>query len=104
MSSVLIALGVLALCTIAAAIGARLLSRRRLLPCPASLRWILETRMMEGVAGGSALIERAGVHSNMKILDAGCGPGRLTIPLARRVGTSGKVVALDVQPIMLSAL
>ncbi|MBM9535860.1 class I SAM-dependent methyltransferase [Desulfobulbus alkaliphilus] len=38
----------------------------------------------------------------MVILDAGCGPGRLTVPLARSVGPSGRVAALDIQPGMLA--
>ena len=38
----------------------------------------------------------------MKVLDAGCGPGRLTIPIARQVGSTGSVVALDVQEGMLA--
>jgi ubiquinone/menaquinone biosynthesis C-methylase UbiE len=38
----------------------------------------------------------------MKILDAGCGPGRLTIPLAQRVGPAGKVTAMDMQLGMLN--
>jgi len=37
----------------------------------------------------------------MTVLDAGCGPGRLTVPLARGVGSTGHVVALDIQPGML---
>ena len=38
----------------------------------------------------------------MTALDAGCGPGRVTEPLARNVGTNGRVVALDIQPGMLA--
>ena len=37
----------------------------------------------------------------MRILDAGCGTGRVTIPAAERVGPAGEVVALDVQEGML---
>jgi ubiquinone/menaquinone biosynthesis C-methylase UbiE len=37
----------------------------------------------------------------MEVLDAGCGPGRLTIPTARAVDPKGTVIALDVQPKML---
>lgn len=37
----------------------------------------------------------------MRVLDAGCGPGRVTIPLAWRVGPRGEVVALDLQQGML---
>ncbi len=38
----------------------------------------------------------------MRALDAGCGPGRLTIPLAEAVGAAGRVIAIDVQAEMLS--
>ena len=37
----------------------------------------------------------------MKVLDFGCGPGRLTIPVAKQVGPSGTVIAFDIQPGML---
>jgi ubiquinone/menaquinone biosynthesis C-methylase UbiE len=40
----------------------------------------------------------------MRVLDAGCGPGRLTVPLARAVGPDGEVVALDGQRVMLEKL
>jgi ubiquinone/menaquinone biosynthesis C-methylase UbiE len=36
----------------------------------------------------------------MTILDAGCGPGRLAIPLSVATGTSGEVVAMDAQEAM----
>lgn len=48
------------------------------------------------------LLERAGVGPGMRVLDAGCGPGRLTVPAALRVGSEGEVVALDVQEAMLA--
>lgn len=38
----------------------------------------------------------------MTVLDAGCGPGRLTLPLAQAVGPQGQVLALDVQAEMLA--
>jgi ubiquinone/menaquinone biosynthesis C-methylase UbiE len=40
----------------------------------------------------------------MQVLDMGCGPGRLTLPAARRVGAQGAVVAVDIQPAMLERL
>ena len=57
---------------------------------------------MRAVAGESKILERAGVEAGMRVLDAGCGPGRITIPAAERVGRSGQVVAVDVQEAMLS--
>ena len=50
------------------------------------------------------LLERAGVRPGMCVLDAGCGPGRVTLPAAARVGPSGRVIALDLQPAMLTRL
>jgi SAM-dependent methyltransferase len=73
-------------------------------PCPAWLVPLLENPYFEAVAGAETLLERAGVLPGMHVLDAGCGPGRVTLPAARRVGPSGRVVAVDVQPRMLAKL
>jgi len=40
----------------------------------------------------------------MSVLDAGCGPGRITLPLARAVGPHGVVVAMDLQSEMLASV
>lgn len=37
----------------------------------------------------------------MKVLDFGCGPGRLTIPIAKQIGPAGIVTAFDIQSGML---
>lgn len=88
---------------LAAAGGGWLLWRRQKanLPCPASLSFLLENPFMNRVAGAETLLDRAGVAPGMRVLDAGCGPGRLTLPAARRVGPTGAVVALDIQETML---
>lgn len=56
---------------------------------------------MEVMAGSSLILDRIGLKSGMYVLDVGCGPGRITIPSAMRVGPNGKVVALDIQQAML---
>jgi ubiquinone/menaquinone biosynthesis C-methylase UbiE len=85
-------------------IAGGILARKLSLPCPAALIWLLENRLMERVAGSAVLIQRAGIQKGMRVLDAGCGPGRVTIPLAQHVGPEGEVVALDVQRSMLALL
>jgi len=44
------------------------------------------------------------IKSGMTVLDFGCGPGFFTVEIARMVGTSGKVIAVDVQEGMLQNL
>ncbi|MBW2624297.1 MAG: class I SAM-dependent methyltransferase [Deltaproteobacteria bacterium] len=44
------------------------------------------------------------ILEGMVVLEPGCGMGYFTLPLARMVGPEGKVVALDIQPKMLSVL
>jgi ubiquinone/menaquinone biosynthesis C-methylase UbiE len=84
--------------------GWRALARRHALPCPPEFIWLLENRAMDRVAGSALLLDRAGVAPGMNVLDAGCGPGRLTVPLAERVGERGSVLAVDLQEGMLSRL
>jgi len=49
----------------------------------------------------AVIVEYLGLQPGMAVLDAGCGPGRLTIPVAKQVGEQGEVVAVDIQPGML---
>jgi ubiquinone/menaquinone biosynthesis C-methylase UbiE len=44
------------------------------------------------------------VCNGMTVIDYGCGMGFFTIPLARLVGPSGKVIAVDIQEKMLNVL
>lgn len=76
-------------------------SGRHRRPCPASLAWLLENPYTNAVAGSSAVLDRLELGPGMRVLDAGSGPGRLSIPAAHRVGPTGEVVALDLQEAML---
>ena len=81
----------------------RLASRRLSLPCPVWLRWLVELDNPFTKTNRAAfIVETLALANGMTVLDAGCGPGRLTVPLARGVGPTGSVVALDVQPGMLA--
>jgi len=44
------------------------------------------------------------VQPGMTVLDIGCGMGYFSLPLARRVGSEGKVVCVDLQEPMIRAL
>lgn len=80
----------------------RLASRRRSIPCPFWLRWLVELdNPFASTNRASVIVEHLGLRPGMTVLDIGCGPGRLTIPVAQQVGPSGAVIAVDVQPEML---
>jgi ubiquinone/menaquinone biosynthesis C-methylase UbiE len=74
----------------------RFVSRKRSLPCPTWLGWLLKNPFATESA-----IARLELQPGMKVLDAGCGWGRLTIPIARAVGAGGEVTGIDIQHGML---
>ena len=47
-------------------------------------------------------IKRFALEPGMRVADVGCGPGLVTVPMARQVGPAGEVVAFDVKPHMVS--
>ena len=52
----------------------------------------------------SLLLTNLGVRSGMTICDMGCGNGFYSLPLAKLVGPSGRILAVDIQPEMLVML
>ena len=80
----------------------RLGSRTHALPCPVWMKWLLDPTAGKSVSPRTKkTIRLLQVQPGMKILDAGCGPGRLTIPLAKETGPQGSVTAMDMQEGML---
>ena len=80
----------------------RFSSRRTSLPCPSWLAWLVE--MDNPYAKNYCaqdVIRLLDLQPGMRVLDAGCGPGRITIPLAQAMDPQGEVVAIDIQPRML---
>lgn len=98
-SSALLGLGVIGLILVAV-LGWRLATRRYVKPCPSWLAWLLENPAT-GDLRAQSLIERLDLQPGMRVLDAGCGPGRLAVPIARSVGPAGHVTAVDIQAGML---
>jgi ubiquinone/menaquinone biosynthesis C-methylase UbiE len=44
------------------------------------------------------ILQDAGIKPGFQVLDFGCGPGGYILPLAKLVGGSGKIFALDMNP------
>jgi hypothetical protein len=95
-----VVLGVAALAALGI-VAVRAHARRHPTPCPSWLVVLLENPYMNAVAGSALILERARIGPGMAVLDVGCGPGRLALPAAERVGPTGRVVALDIQEAML---
>jgi len=80
----------------------RLASRRQSLPCPVWLRWFVELdNPFTKTNRAAVIVQHLDIKPGMTVLDLGCGPGRLTIPVAKQVGQRGEVVAVDIQAGML---
>ncbi len=80
----------------------RISSQRQSLPCPSWLHILVEMdNPFTEINHAEVIIQQLNLKPGMKVLDAGCGPGRLTIPLAKMVGEQGEVTAMDIQEGML---
>lgn len=81
----------------------RFASRRRSIPCPVWLRWLVELdNPFARTNRAAVIVEHLNLKPGMMVLDIGCGPGRVTIPVAKAVGPQGTVVAIDLQEGMLA--
>jgi ubiquinone/menaquinone biosynthesis C-methylase UbiE len=67
---------------------------RDVLKDPERLRWLPP----------EPLLQEAGFASGSTVLDIGAGTGFWTAPLAALVGPEGRVIAVDIEPIMLDEL
>ncbi len=96
------------LCALAAltglAVAGLVWQQRRPTMHPSRLSFFFENPITEAFVGKELLIQRLNPTPGTRVLDAGCGPGRLTVPLAKTVGPAGEVVALDGQRGMLDKL
>jgi SAM-dependent methyltransferase len=74
-------------------------SRRRSLPCPAWLSWMVDNPFAMRRTGST--LAQLELSPGLRVLDGGCGPGRLAIPIAKAIAPNGSVLAVDIQPGML---
>lgn len=81
----------------------RFYSRRHQVPCPAWLSRAVEWNNPFAKAHkASAIIASLPLKKGIKILDIGCGPGRVLTPLAQKLSSvNGHVTGLDLQQKML---
>lgn len=71
-------------------------------PCPASLSWLLRPSWRMGYM--SPTLDRIGILPGERVLELGPGPGMFTPAAAARVGATGRLVPVDIQPAMIAQL
>lgn len=83
-------------------IGLRVVKKWRPLPCPYSVRWVLACPPRRRFFSPARTLDWIGLREGMRVLELGPGPGYLSIEAARRLGQTGRLYALDIQPQMLA--
>ncbi len=69
-------------------------------PCPASFAWLVNNPIRRYYT--RRILDRIGIYPGECVLELGPGPGAFTIDAAQRVGTNGKLIAVDIQPDMIA--
>ncbi|MBN1316456.1 MAG: class I SAM-dependent methyltransferase [Anaerolineales bacterium] len=72
------------------------LSKGHSMPCPASLSWLVDLPIRRRYM--RPVLDRVGLQPGETVLELGPGPGAFTVDAARRLGTEGKLIAVDIQP------
>ena len=71
--------------------------------CPVELAGSLDNKIKKWFQNPQKILAPY-VKEGMKVLDIGCGPGFFSIELAKMVGKTGKVFAVDLQEGMLQKI
>ena len=73
------------------------------MPCPAWLSWMVELDNPFAKAHkASEIIQMLPLSNGIRILDIGCGPGRVLLPLAKKIeDKGGHATGLDIQAEMI---
>ena len=59
----------------------------------------LEYKIKSLITSPENILKETNINKGDFVVDYGCGPGRYTIPIAKMVGDSGKVYAVDINPL-----
>lgn len=70
-------------------------------PMPEFLANLIDNPLRRRIQPPSEMPIRHGIEPGMTVLEVGPGNGRYSIETARRVGSTGKVIAIDIEPKMI---
>jgi ubiquinone/menaquinone biosynthesis C-methylase UbiE len=68
--------------------------------CPAWFAWVIDNPLRRWLHDPEEIFGRL-ITPGFTVVELGCGSGPFTIALAQMVGSSGRVIAADLQPVML---
>lgn len=88
---------------VGAQVGTRIAHRVRPRPYPGPLRDLLDHPVRMRYRDPVATLGPFGIGPGDSVLDLGCGTGTFTVEMARQVGSSGRVHAVDIQALMIEA-
>ncbi len=71
-------------------------------PCPFALAHVVDNPLRRHYT--AQLLDRVGIQPGERVLELGPGPGAFTIEAARRAGPGGTLLAVDIQPRMISTV
>ncbi|MCL5436803.1 MAG: class I SAM-dependent methyltransferase [Candidatus Dependentiae bacterium] len=102
--SLLVSLGIIIVAVLLGSLAWRLSSKRHTLPCPSWLSWLVELdNPLARAHSARAIIDSFSFPHGATILDIGCGPGRVLLPLAQKIAPlKGQVTGLDIQADMIA--
>jgi len=70
-------------------------------PMPEFLASLIDNPLRRKIQPPSEMPIRHGIESGMTVLEVGPGNGRYTVEIARRVGNTGNVITVDIEPKMI---
>ena len=73
-------------------------------PMPEFLANVIDNPLRRRIQPPGEMPIRHGIEQGMTVLEVGPGNGRYTVETARRVGSTGKVIAIDIEPKMIERL
>jgi ubiquinone/menaquinone biosynthesis C-methylase UbiE len=69
--------------------------------CPAWFAWVINNPLRRWLHKSEEILGRL-IAPGFTVVELGCGSGPFTVALAQLVGSSGHVIAADIQPAMLA--
>lgn len=85
-------------------IALRIVRRVYKFPMPEFMAPIIDNPLRRRAQPPDEMARRHGLEPGMRVLEIGPGSGRYTVAAARRVGPTGKVIAVDIEPKMIERL